>query len=121
MSGFYDQMRGIADSLLGPQSQFAQGSIVLRRHIPGGGPDWDPDPPTVVDYPVSGAVRGVGQDHIDGTVIVVGDLIATITVPPVEPLTSDKLVIDGRERQIVKIERKPAAGTAVAFLVFVRG
>lgn len=121
MSGaFYAKMRGVADSLLGPQSQFAQGELKLRRIIPGSGPPYNPGPSTSIDYALSGAVGGVDQYHADGTLVVIGDKRAVVAVPEVEPTTADKLVIDGREHQIAKIERKPDAGEAVAFVIYAK-
>jgi hypothetical protein len=120
MSDFYTQMQEVATSLLGPSSDFAQGTLTLRRTAPGDGPPYDPGPSTETDYPLSGAVKGVSQEHIDGTLIQVGDKIATVAVPEVEPTTADKLLIDGSIHQIIKVERKPQAGTAVAFLIFAR-
>lgn len=117
---FYRGMRGVADSLLGPKSPFAQGTMALRRVIPGSGPPYNPGPSTTVDYPISGTVRGVTEEHIDGTLVRVGDKVVTIAVPDVEPNTADKVVIDGVVHQIGKIDRKPAAGEPVAFLLFVR-
>ena len=120
MSDLYRRMRGVADSLLGPKSRFAQGALALRRTIPGSGPPYDPGPSTTVDYPLSGAVGGAGVQHADGTLVQVGDKRAVVAVPEVEPLTSDRLVIDGREFSIRKIERKPEAGEAVAFVIYAR-
>lgn len=120
MTGFYSKMRGVADSLLGPQSPFAQGQMLLRRTSPGSGPPHDPGPPVTTDYPLSGTVRGVSAQHVDGSLVVMGDKIATVAVPAVEPVTSDRVLIDGRPHSIVKIERKPEAGPAVAYLLFLR-
>lgn len=120
MTDFYAKMRGVADKLLGPSSQFAQGTMLLRRTSPGSGPPHNPGPPTNTDYPISGTVRGVSAFHVDGTLVVATDKVATIAVPEVEPVTSDKVVIDGRIHSIVKIDRKPSAGDAVAFLLFIR-
>lgn len=117
---FYRDMRGVADSLLGPKSPFAQGKLLLRREIPGGGPPYNPGPPTITDYPLSGAVGGAGVQHADGTLVVIGDKRAVVAVPEVEPTTADKLVIDGKAHQIAKIERKPEAGQAVAFVIYAK-
>lgn len=120
MNTFYEQMRGVADALLGPSSDFAQGELKLRRTIPGAGPAHNPGPGTTVDFPVSGTVRGVSQQHIDGTLVVAGDKVASIAVPEVVPTTADKLIVDGKLHQISRIDRKPAAGVPVAYLIFIK-
>lgn len=120
MTDFYAKMRGVADSLLGPSSKFAQGALSLRRTIPGSGPPYNPGPSTTVDYALSGAVSGAGIQHADGTLVVIGDKRAVVAVPEVAPTTADKLVIDGNEHQISKIERKPEAGDAVAYVIYAK-
>jgi hypothetical protein len=117
---FYSKMRAVADRLLGPQSKFAQGALLLRRATPGTGPVYNPGPPTIADYALSGTVSGVDQFRADGTYVTVGDKMATVAVPEVEPTTADKLVIDGKEHQIARVERKPEAGPAVAFIIFAK-
>lgn len=116
---FYDEMREVADDLLGPSSEFAQGVLLLRRLTPGTGPVLNPGDPTPTDYPLSGTVAGVGKEHVDGTLILASDLVATVAVPAVEPRMSDKVLVDGREHSIRRINRIPKAGTAVAFELFI--
>lgn len=116
---FYDEMKAVADELLGPASEFAQGTLLLRRQTPGTGPAWDPGPPTNTDYPLSGVASGLDQNE-PATLIAISDTVLTIEVPPVEPTLADKAVVDGLEWQIAKIDRIPKAGTAVAYKIYLK-
>ena len=113
----YSRLNGVADSLLG---RFKQGALQLERVTAGNGPDWNPGPSATTPYNLTGVVSGVGKQHIDGTLICMGDKVATVAVPEVEPTTSDKLKIDGVTHQIVKVEWLPAAGAKVALKLYVR-
>lgn len=119
MTDFYDEMRGVADELLG---EFKQGSVVLKRETPGiPDPDkpWEPVEPTAETWELSAAVRRVSTKYVDGTLIIATDNQVTFAVPATVPLMTDHLVIDGREQAIKDLRPLPAAGTVVAHIAFV--
>ena len=105
---------GLPAKLLGPMS------LALRREIPGTGPAYDPGEPTITDYPLHGVATGVSAYRADGTLVTTADKMVTVAVPDVEPLMTDKVLIEGKAHSIIKIERKTEAGEAAAFLIFVR-
>lgn len=117
MTSFYAQMQGVATSLL---TRFEQGTLQLKRVTLGSGPDWNPGPSATTLYNLTGTVSGVDQRHVDGTLIREDDLVATVAIPEIEPTTTDKLIIDSVEHQIVKVEWLPAAGTKVALKLYAR-
>lgn len=113
----YSEMKAVADELLG---EFAQGTLALRRFTPGAGPAYNPGAPSTTDYPLSGVVSGVDRYRADGVLVMVGDRMATVAVPQEVPTTADRLMIDSIEHQIIKVERKPEAGEAVAYIIYAR-
>lgn len=111
----YDELRGVAKGLL---KEFAQGVLTLDVYSDGGGPAYDPKPPVYTPQKFSGTVRGTTEQEraeygvaVDLVVTVPGDLV---------PKTQDRMTIDDVSYQIVKVEAMPAAGTTVAWAVFVR-
>lgn len=127
MPGFdYGKMQATASRLL---DRFAQGAVQLTRMVPGE-PDpetpWIPAEPTVTTYDLDATVAAVTVDqanakYIDGTTITTADLVVTCAVPEVTPEMTDTLSIDSAVRTIKKIVQLPAAGTPVAFKLFVQG
>lgn len=119
--GFYDEMRGVADELLG---EFAQGTVTITK--PGAstpGPNaWDPpvtsDP---VVYTLDATVKGVSRQFVDGTTVLATDLEVTAAVFGAELEPADQLAIDGQVVVVVETLRVPAAGTLVAWKFIVRG
>lgn len=127
MAGFdYARMQATASRLL---NRFAQGAITLTRTTAGASdPEtpWIPGTPTTATYDLDATVAAVTVDqanakYIDGTVITSADLVVTCAVPAVVPQLTDTVTIDGAVRTIKKIVRLPAAGTVVAFKLFVQG
>lgn len=116
----YAELKAVADELLGPGSEFAQGTLLLRRITPGTGPAYNPGAPTVTDYALSGAVTGVDRYRADGVLVLVGDRMATVAVPQELPTPADKLIIDSVEHQILKVDIVPPAGTPVACIIYAR-
>ena len=122
MAGFdYSRMQGTASRLM---QRFKLGTIVLTRpgtETPGPNP-WDPpvvgDP---VEYEIDGVAKGVSAEFVDGTTILATDLQITCSVPPVVPsMETDTLTVDGRSMTLLRIDQIPAAGTPVAYRLFVR-
>lgn len=134
MTGFYDELRGVADELLG---EFKQGSVQLKRVTTTPGPnEWDPPTETVETWELSAAVQRVHQRYENGTLIVAtGDIVTfavaakvvernSLPVDPPEPVSltaieiTDNLVIDGRTSAITNPRKLPGAGTVVAWKAF---
>lgn len=118
---FYDDMKGVADDLLG---EFKQGIISLKR-VTTADPDpatpWEPGSETVTTYALDAVVRRVSQKYVDGDLIVVTDNQVDFSVPSVTPTMEDKIVIDGTEHQMKDLRPIPAAGTVVAYIAFIAG
>lgn len=119
MAEFYDEMRGVADELLG---EFAQGTVLLKRITTIPGPnEWDPPVETAVTYPLKATVKRLHQRYENGVLIVeTGDMV-TFAVPEVVPVLTDTLVIDGQERAITNLTPIPPAGTVVAWKAWCAG
>lgn len=115
----YDDMREALQQELADNSE--QGTI---RYIHPGeptGPDYDPQPGTPTAYPVLGVVRGVSQKYIDGTYVKATDQQATLAAFERAPTTEGVLEVDGVERQIIRVDNLPGAGSAVGHRVFIKG
>ncbi len=113
MSDIYDEMQDVATELF---TDFQQGVLVLQH--------WTVDATgkrtgNSTSVPLVGVVRPVEQQFVDGTRIIDGSDMAVFAVPSVTPLMTDKITVDGRTREIVKIVRVPNAGTAVAYKVMI--
>ena len=117
--GFYDEMRGVADELLG---EFAQGTVTLTKVTPGT-PDpaqpWVPTEPTTETATLAATVRRVEQKYVDGTLIVGTEDQLMFAVPAFVPDMACELSVDGRARVMKDLRPIPAAGTTVAYLAFV--
>lgn len=129
MTDFYEDMRGVADELLG---EFKQGSVQLKRITTTPGPnEWDPPIETVETWELSAAVRRVSTKYVDGTLIIASDNQVTFAVPATVPKMShdtdegtritDTLVIDGVEHSLKDLRPLPGAGTVVAYIAFIAG
>jgi len=110
---FYDEMKGVADDLLG---EFAQGVVALKRvtTTPGENP-WDAPTEAATTYTLKATVKRLHQRYENGVLIVeTGDMV-TFAALAVVPAITDKLVIDGAERAITNLTPIPPAGTIVAW------
>lgn len=117
----YDRMRGRADSLL---AKYAQGTVVVHVITPGI-PDpaqpWVPVPPSSeIQAGLDAVIREVPKSLVDGTTVIVGDLLVTFAVPSVNISVGDQIVIDGKPLGVVQVMPIPPAGTAVAMQVVAR-
>lgn len=129
MSDIYTDMAKVAQDLLAPTSQagLGQGTIVLKRIIPGT-PDpaqpWVPVAPQTITQTLRGAVRGVSMrlvgSEVGGTIILASDRVATTEAPTIEYKAGDKMVVDGKAVQVLSVEKIPAAGTTVAVKWIIR-
>jgi hypothetical protein len=111
---FYDEMRGVADELLG---EFKQGAVSLKRKTgttPGEN-EWDPPVDVFTTYPLTATVKRLHQRYENGVLIVeTGDMV-TFAGPAVVPEITDTLIIDGVERVITNLTPIPGAGTTVVW------
>jgi len=126
---FYDDMALAAQDII---KNFKTGNVQLKRvtsALQEPGEAYDPAATTVDVYDLEAAVLGVTADYVDGEMVEYDDLIV-YTSPffmkagvqvQIEPQMSDELSIDSLTHRINKIKRIPAAGTASAFLIFVKG
>jgi len=114
---FYTEMQGTAAVLI---QEFGQ-AMQLRRSSGGA---FDPVTGAVTggadtDIPVTGIVVAYSLEEIDGTRVQQGDLRATLTAAQ-EPVLTDRLVIGGKEHEIISIEAKNPAGTPLVYVLQVR-
>lgn len=115
----YDRARQTASKLF---SKFGQGAVSLQREVPGeGGDAWNPPSAVPVSYGLDATVSGVTARYVDGTLVTASDLMVRCAVPEVKPLLTDRVMIDGTPRAILKIQPIPAAGPPAAYLIFVKG
>lgn len=100
----------------GVMGKVAQGTVQLKRIVSAPGPNpWDPPTETPQTWPLSATVKRLHQRYENGVLIVeTGDMV-TFAVPEVEPLLTDKVIIDGVERVITNLTPIPPAGTVVAY------
>ena len=115
----YDRARQTASKLF---ARFGQGDVSLQRDVPGeGGDAWNPPSAVLVTHGLDATVSGVTARYVDGTLVTASDLMVRCAVPEVEPRLTDRVMIDGTPRAILKIQPIPAAGTPAAYLIFVKG
>lgn len=116
---FYEEMQDIATGLL---TEFKQGVIQYVSITPGNGPAHNPGPSMRGD-PVTlkaAVARGVSAKYVLRGLAVGGDTQVTMDAKQVTPAVGGKMVVDGRELDIVQVIRKPDAGTVVAFVCICR-
>ena len=120
MADFYTELQGVAAEIL---DEFSQGTIVLTRITPGT-PDpatpWIPVVDTTTDFTLKATVRGVSQNET-GNLILETDEVVVSSADIVTPILSDTITVDGKPRALKKIRPVPAAGTPVAFNIFIAG
>lgn len=116
----FDDMQKVAKSLLG-NAKFTQGEMALVRNIPGAGSASDPGASETLRYPVvTVPPRGAKYAYIMKNLAVASDLQVTFAPIEVEPSVRDFFEVDGLRYKIVHVDRKPSAGTAVAFTLILR-
>lgn len=127
VADFYQQMAGVAASLLSPTSAggLGQGTIILTHSEPGPSPanPWEPVEPVVTTQTLRGAVKGVSQKLVGteagGTIILASDREAICAVPSIPYEAGDTLSVDGVPVHILSVEPIPAAGqpSAIRFIL----
>ena len=102
-------------------TEFNQGVIKLIKVTGGTGPSYDPGVPTKTEFVLRGVVRGVETKYVDNKLIFESDLQVTVEVHITQaPLMADKISIDGKEFDIIKIMPVPPAGVTIVNRIFVR-
>jgi hypothetical protein len=114
---FYTRLQSTATKLL---SEYAQGSISHIRDGEPTGPSYDPTPGQAVATPVTASVKGASARYVQDGFISAQDLELVCSVFGFDPVQSDRFSIDGRELQVIMVEPIPAAGTTVAWRVFLK-
>lgn len=96
--------------------KWKQGVVQLKRVNTAPGPnEWTPGEETVATYDLDATVKRLHQRYENGILIVqTGDMVS-FAVPEFEPIITDLLVIDGKERVITNLTPIPPAGTVVAW------
>ncbi|AGH31816.1 hypothetical protein SLPG_00022 [Salicola phage CGphi29] len=114
----YGELQGVASELM---AEFQQGTA---RYIHPGeqtGPDYDPQPGEPTPYTLDATVRGVAAQYVQEGYIAASDLQVTASVFGREPTLEGVVEIDGVEKQIIRVDPVPAAGTPVVWRIFVKG
>lgn len=116
MALYDDHARAMADEL----RTSGQGALKYVAPPALTGPAWNPTPGTQVEYDVDGVVTGVSARYVDGTSILATDQSALIVAFGVTPTPSGTFKKDGTVHQIIRVDQIPAAGTPVAWRIFLR-
>lgn len=115
MANLYSELQTIASGLL---KDFSQGPFTLDVYTNSGTP-YDPSV-TYSPTPFDGTMRGVSVEELSDTQIHASDLV--VTMPgTMTPKPEDMISVGGKQYAIVKLSKKPAAGTTVAIQAYVRG
>jgi len=117
MTGFYDEMQGVASDLL---NEFKQGEIEYIAITSGNGPADNPGPSREQPYPLDAVARGVKFKYVDGSNVVASDMQVTMPGNGVRPDAKGFVSIDKTRYKVVQVIQKPAAGVPVAFTVIFR-
>lgn len=88
-------------------------AITVTRTIPGGGPDYDPDPPTYVDYACQGFVEDFSEFLKATTLIEAGDVKVVVLLPTIAimPEPGDTVTVRGKVYTIINASPDPALAT----------
>lgn len=115
---FYDNMADVVQEFLAPEDEggLGRGAVHLRSITSTPGPTpWDPPTET---WELKFAVKRFDQRYEDGVLIIATGDIFTFAVPPVAPVLTDSLIVDGGERAITNLRPTSSAGTVVAWRTF---
>jgi hypothetical protein len=98
----------IGDALLG--ADIPLDLVVTRSTSGGGGDPWDPDPPTLTDYPCKGFVDSYTALERAGTLIEASDVKVVIVAKTlaIKPTPADTVKVRGKTYSIVNVSADPA-------------
>lgn len=114
----YDDMQGVASDIF---AEFKQGTIayVQLQTVAGGTPD-EPAVNVEVTTTLNATARPVSTKYVDGSHIFRSDVQVSIPADAITPLMAGYLTIDGARYKIIEIQRIPAAGTPIVYILIVR-
>lgn len=114
----YQRLKQTHDDMM---QRFAQGTVELVQTTTTQGPnEWDPPTVTETVTPLQATVTGVAMEYVDGNQVLSSDLWVQMAIPDPEPALGDYIRIDGDDHVILRIDRIPGAGDAVALRCWVR-
>lgn len=116
VAALYSRLTATADRLL---TTYAQGTVQSITYTETGGGEFNP--PTVTPVPVTcrAVVSGVNKSYVDGTQIVMSDLMVTMLPITVQPVVGGVMGIDGEDLTVKSVEQVPAAGDPIVLKVIV--
>ena len=115
----YNRIKKTHDDMMARLGQGAV-SLVQITTVPGEF-EWSPPVTTETVTPLQATVRGVAQEYVDGVQVLSSDLWVQMAIPAVTPAVGDRIRIDGDDHSIMRLDRLPGAGAAVALRAWVRG
>lgn len=115
MPDFYQEMQDTATELL---TEFNQGTIQFVPMVNGAN-EWDAKAEGA-PININATVKGAASKYW-GDLITQSDLEVTSAVFSQAPTMNGLISIDGSKKQIIQIDPIPAAGTTVAWRIFVKG
>ncbi len=117
MASVYERMQATATRLL---DKYDQGPFTYYEPGTVSGPEYDPVIGPETEHTVSGTASGVEEKYIKDGYISGSDIQMTLKVFSVSPSNSGEILVNGVRRQIIEVQQIPAAGTPVAWRLFVR-
>ena len=119
MSAFYEEMRVLANDVLG--SELGQTGITYIAVTAGAGAADNPGASSETSYTVVGAAKGVSAEFVDGTSIVASDIeVFMAGRTDVTPDITGFMTINNERHKIVQIMPVPSADTPVGWKIIVR-
>lgn len=117
MANFYERMQSTATRLL---TKFQQGTILLRRStVSSGSSPWNPSISSFTDYTLRCVVEPVYTKYIDNTTVLSTDRMVLFDILEVEPVLTDRIVIDGKTFEIKRLLRYPNAGIPIYYTAII--
>lgn len=118
MSDIYSDLQKVAGDVFG---DFNQGLIEIGVLTTTAGTRPDQAGTSSYDWKtVKGVAKTVSEVYIDNANVLQTDLEVSFAAGVVEPEITFAARIDGVQHEIVRIMRKPAAGTPVSYTLIVR-
>lgn len=115
MDDFYAEMQDIASGIM---SEFKQGAITYAPATPAVD-EWD-DPVIGTPVTLDAVATGPSKEYLSD-LITTSDIEITASVFGQNPEISGIVSIDGTEKEIIAVQQIPAAGTPVAWKIWVKG
>ncbi len=102
--------------------EFGTGSYTVTIERPAAQPEnpWDDPAGSPTSYTIRALIEEYRQDQIDGTLIRAGDRRVLLDPTVIEPTTADRVVIDGDEYAIVRVQAEAPAGVPLLYMLQIR-